>query len=201
MNSKKSEDKWGFKEDVQIYKEELRNLPKDAPTKDRAKRVTLKLADTCAGNGDWDDALKYYLECLNLTDGLEEKETADVFRKIGKIHSERSKWEQAKKVLERAITLGQECGDERLCESYRYLGRVYWRTGDSEKAIEYLNKGLEDAMKFNNDEVVSAIYIDLGNVFGEIGDKAEALEYYEMAKKKLETIGNMFDMCRVYNNI
>jgi len=67
------------------------------------------------------------------------------------------------------------------------LAGCYLRLGDEQKAIEYRNKALEVAGKYNLHSVIFAVYGDMADVYEERGDFEKATEYrllgLEYAKK------------------
>jgi tetratricopeptide (TPR) repeat protein len=73
-----------------------------------------------------------------------EPDTADNYYDLGVCYFNDKQYEQAKKLFERAIQLG----DHR--ESYLYLGAVYWMQGDLQKSLYYYRERIR--RKINDDD-------------------------------------------------
>jgi signal transduction histidine kinase len=69
------------------------------------------------------------------------------------------------------------------------LADVYRRLGKSELSEMYFESSLEEALKFNNYDVIYALYVDKGEVYEERGEFEKALELKQEAYKYVQASG------------
>ncbi len=74
-------------------------------------------------------------------------------------------------------------GSKEEAEALNGLGIIYWNTGNSIKAVEYVQRALEIRTTIfgNNHELTAASYNDLGLILSN-NDPEKALDYYEDAR-------------------
>lgn len=102
------------------------------------------------------------------------------------------------------ITLKYEkqIGDKKLIASaFNTLGLTYWKTGDLDSALFYLNQGLA-LRKFIDDPIsLGRSYNNIGLVYWRKGDIENSYSYYMKALKVREDCGDHFGVITTMNNI
>jgi signal transduction histidine kinase/Tfp pilus assembly protein PilF len=102
------------------------------------------------------------------------------------------------------ITLKYEkqIGDNKLVASaYNTLGLTYWKTGDLDSALYFLNKGLA-LRKFIDDPVdLGRSYNNIGLVYWRKGDIENSYSFYLKALKVRQECGDNYGIVTTVNNI
>ena len=161
----------------------------------------MNLGDTEYGLGEWDKALSFYYQAIELILYMRPfKVKIDIYRKLGKLKEDRSIWDEALDNYHKAVKISKKFNNEHLEKVYRGIGRVYWRKGNLKKAAEYFNKSIPLARKSKDNTLLSNLYVDLGNIYSETGNAGKAIMQYNKGLNMLDKAGNMFDKSRIYNN-
>ena len=116
-------------------------------------------------------------------------------------------YKEALKVNLRSIQLLEElqCPNEIYAFPYNFIGVVYWKLGEYDKALEFYNKALEIRKEVlgekHTDTAMS--YNNIGAVYENLGDYDKALEYYFKALEIYKAVlGEKHrDTANSYNNI
>lgn len=136
--------------------------------------LTLNLTGTIHyENGDNANALKYYLQALALSDAEQRKSGQGVEAVLGKYQS----------VVGRVFALNQ-------------IAVVYWRLGDTEKAVEYLSQALGLSKTIKNNLIQAKLIATMGEMYKELGDLDAAMNAQKEALKLLEGTGEKRERAR-----
>jgi len=141
--------------------------------------LTLNLIGTIHyENGDNANALKYHLQALALRDDEQRKSGQGVEALLGKYQS----------IVGRAFALNQ-------------IAVVYWRLGDSEKAVEYLSQALGLSRMIKNNLIQAKFTATMGEIYRELGDLEGAMKAQKEALSLLEGTGNKGERARGLRNM
>ena len=105
-----------------------------------------------------------------------------------------------------SITLAKEYAEGEnvsflLGHVYHSLGLIYQKKKEYDKAIDYLLKGVEEAIISSDLVILYKIYIELGNSYDSIDKFEEAKDYYYKAYESTLEIGMDELMPRVYEKL
>lgn len=164
----------GEREKASRYSEQAMRLLQ-AGDKSLSKSFTLTLTGTIYyDNGDNANALKYYLQALNLTDAEQHKAGQGVEALLNKYTN----------AAGRAVSLNQ-------------IAVLYWRLGDSQKAREYLSQALNLSKVIKNNRYQAKLTANLGEMYKDTGDLEDAMQAQTKALSLLEGTGDKRELARV----
>ncbi len=136
--------------------------------------------------GDFDDALEYYNEGLEIASTDEIR--AGLHRKLGHVFMTTGDYEKSLEECDLGLGL-METDEPEAVKLNRVKGRTYMRTGDYDKAMELLSDALELAKSIGDKDEIAEVGHNLGTVEWYRGNYGKALEYLEDAleiRKKLD---------------
>ncbi|MBA3682096.1 MAG: tetratricopeptide repeat protein [Bacteroidetes bacterium] len=108
----------------------------------------------------------------------------------------------AKAAYKKALILGREINDQRICASaYSNIGVSHYNTSDYDSALIYANKALDIRRKINDVSGISACYNNIANAYLTLSNYNQALVYYLMSLKLYEASKNETEIAKAYNNI
>lgn len=129
------------------------------------------------------------LICLELSiefAGRMEKRTrqGELLREKGIYLKDQGKYDESEQALKKAIAIFEGAG-ERVLEAITYnnLGVTYWRSGDSEKALQQYFKSRDMNMQLNNRSGLVRNFMAIGNHYAKEHEYEPAIENYEQAMK------------------
>lgn len=106
--------------------------------------------------GKYDAALDFFQKALALTRKIkDDKWTSIISSRMTSVLLAQSKFDNAKQVLDRALTLSND--DLAVATAYEKYGELYHAKGDFKKADLYLNQALEIGKKLKNLELQESI--------------------------------------------
>ncbi len=158
-------------------------------------------------NGDYDTALKYSLESLNIQ--LEQNaydEAADSYYLLGTLYYNKGEFDNSIKNLNLSLkNVNQQNQKILISNIYNAMGQVYQQKGDPDKAIEYFKTSLDIKIKElgESDQELAAVYNNLAVVYFYVEDNDTALDYYLKALSINLQLRepNKIDIGIEYNNI
>jgi tetratricopeptide (TPR) repeat protein len=153
--------------------------------------------------GDWKKALQYYNECSDLaTLSNDNKLKINSICQAGYILEEQNELEKSLETFKKGLNLSKKDNYPfGLADSFRGIGRFYWRTSHHTKAIFNYKKCLEISEKENFDDLSGSTYIDLGNTYDEKCEISKAIECYEKSITYLRNTNNIKETGRAYGNL
>ncbi|MEM3395752.1 MAG: tetratricopeptide repeat protein [Thermoplasmata archaeon] len=155
----------------------------------------------------WNDSLKAYGAALNIARNLlSEKDRAvklmKLYERIGHVHYNRSEWLEGIKNYEESLKIARELNDASgIAYAEEGLALIYWRTGEYEKAKQYIKDALHHAEMVNDLSLFVNLKIETGMIYSELGDINSAISEYSDAIKYAEEKYFYYEMARAYHNI
>jgi len=173
--------------------------------KDAEKKIEMlgNMGDTCRSVGEWDEALGYYLQSLELSKEVgDDARLADAHRRLGQLHIDTARFDRAARNYEAALALSEGIDDpEGVADALRGLGYVCWRRGDIDGAIDYYEKGLASMGDAPGNRLRALIYTEMGNAYADRGEYEAGAEWLRKSLGILERTGDAHEIGRVYNNL
>jgi tetratricopeptide (TPR) repeat protein len=161
-------------------------------------RVRSELA---LASGEWRMAQIYLEKALAAVKGDFKQEgrilaaQAHALREQTMLDEALSKYEEAEKVSTAVYDIPT------MADVYRGQGMVYWKKGEFEKAIIYMDKSLDYLKAADQDVEYGETLIDIGLVNNRMGHNDEAIGYFNRGIEILEKGGYIHPLARAYNNL
>ncbi len=144
--------------------------------------------------GNYDDALKYLREGLELSKELNDKEKTCVFQSnIAHIAYNRGDYDTAIEMFNKSLELVDREDMIRLGQIYSNLGLIYQYKKELDKALEYYNLCLKMCEKIGYRKLYAHTLGDIAVIYKEKKDYNTALEYLNMALSILKNIDALRD--------
>lgn len=140
-----------------------------------------------------DSAIYYYLKSVSINEKLQNySNVASAYSNIGNLYKDQKANDKAIAYLEKALKLRLEHGEEKkTMYTYNNLAVAYGTKlgavpADIEKALEYSNKGIAVALKYDNIFVAGVIEGGVCHLLNEKKRYKEAIAYCQRSMKYLE---------------
>jgi len=131
---------------------------------------------------------------------LTHKEQAELYDKIAISYGSQNAYKETIEYAEKGLTVvGKQ--NSIAASLNASLGVAHYLMGENEKALPYLDKALDLAIKANNKEKEGSILMSIGTYYGRLGKYVEAQEYFIKALSIYERIGNKEKCAQLYGNI
>jgi tetratricopeptide (TPR) repeat protein len=122
--------------------------------------------------------------------------------RIGRLHRENGRLDEAKKHLDTALALFEDARDERgIASTHDDIGKLHWLRGDYDKALEYTQRGLTMRRRLGDRRSISLSLNNLGLVFQDSGQFKLALDAFEQSLRIRREIGDLVGVCMTLNNL
>lgn len=119
---------------------------------------------------------------------------------IGMVYAKQGKDELAKTHMNEAIELLEAYEDFYAISEYlNYMSDLYQEETDFETALEYSNRSLELAKKFNLKDQISDAYLQLSELTENSGNHLKALEYFKMHDVYQDSLLNLENVQKMAN--
>ena len=153
-------------------------------------------------HGNYDEALEYWFESLNIFEEIGNKRGYAVqLGNIGGVYREQGNYEKALAYYSKPIKIFEEIDDKGgIAWSYSNIGKTYQEQGDFEQALGYHNKSLKIREEIGHLARADS-YKNIGLICKEQGNYEKALEYYYKSLKIKEEMDDKSSMATLYNNI
>ncbi len=162
-----------------------------------------------------DSAILYYLKALKIFEELKDySNLASSYSNIGNLYNDQKLHDKAIQNLEKALAIRLEHGEEKKCMfTYNNLAVAYGTKADNSeedlnKAIEYSNKGIAIALKYNNQYVAGVIDGGICHILIEKGKYQEAIPHCEQsvkvlteAKRDVNLVFPLVNLTTIYNRL
>ena len=180
------------------------------------KQLVLKYNDTlgitayykvcgsaCYVQGNYQGALKNYVEALKLNEKLGNKqEIASICANIGSIYYSQGNYPQALENYLRALRLNEAAGNTHgICNAYVNIGVVHEAETNYSEALRYYNLALKEYEKSGDKDGIANVCGNMGNVYQELGNFDEALEAEQKSLELCRQLGYNVGMGIAYVNI
>ncbi|RMH74184.1 MAG: hypothetical protein D6675_00560 [Gemmatimonadetes bacterium] len=165
--------------------------------------VLNNLGVTCYVQGQYDTALKYYLDSLKLRERLGNKaQIAGSYGNIAAVYFDMENYQKALEFYLKETEIKEEIGDqEHLGNAYIGLGVVYEALQEYEKSLEYYHKAIHIQEQFEDRKGLSISYGNIGFVYSSLHQAEQALKYYFKALAIKEDLNDASGLTSVYLNI
>ncbi len=121
---------------------------------------------------------------------------------LGTINYELSNYIDAQKIFQNIIERTKKLKNNPYCAyAQHYMGLIYTKHGNYDKAIDDCKVALEIYSSINNKESLALVLKDIGNIYFYWNNKESALNFYTKALKTNEEINNKSEIAACYNNI
>jgi adenylate cyclase len=180
----------------------------DAPAGDDRRAIELdareRLADMLSLRGQRDEALRQYDAVMRLDRPREPQRAARVLRKTGGLHWEAGERERAVACLDEGLAALGEDGDAvERAHLLQEMGRLAFRAGDNDTAIELVRRALDELPPDAPDAAVVRAQAcnTLGVALARLNRPAEAVEQIERSVAQAEAHELLQAACRGYTNL
>jgi len=132
-----------------------------------------------------DEALKFYLECLELAENSEQEDLLNsIYNNIGIIYARNNAFVDAERYFRSALEISRK-QDLQSKEGMNLinLGIAVLELGNEEEAIKLLNEATEIYSLLNDSTNLGAIENTLGTIYFDKGEYVPALHYYRKAHR------------------
>jgi class 3 adenylate cyclase/tetratricopeptide (TPR) repeat protein len=157
---------------------------------EKARKYLVLAGHDASRTAAWEGAAAYYQQALVLADGGEERERADLLRRLGEARAGQGEWEDAIAAWREAMDIFERLGD---AEAAGWLGfalrRLYGARGQFEEAYEVVQRSLA-LLGDADSEIRSRLLAQAGFVKGAFGEKEEAERLISQSMEIAERTGN-----------
>lgn len=153
---------------------------------------------------DFDSTIHYYEKCLRLSKTIPHYEIGlSTLRSFGFTYSFRkSDYDKSLEYFELAQELAWAEKDSfGLALSYSDMGRIFWKKGQSAKALEHHLKVRKIGEEMQSDGILLRANLSLGVINNEEGKNEEALEFYQDGLVQADSLGNKVAKGLILNNM
>lgn len=150
---------------------------------------------------NYDDALTFYLKCVDLAENNDLKDLqAKAYGNLGIYHMTRRQLKESEEWHLKALALREKLGaTNELCNTYENLGIVNREKKDYHKALEYYFKALEIVKKNGDSSSVAFSYNDIGAAYSFLGETAKASYYLSESIRMRLAQHEMDEIAYTYN--
>ena len=157
--------------------------------------------------GNFDAAIKFYLNCLKIADEVNDKSSqASVLNNIGNVYLMQQKEDKAIVYYQKAYELYKVLGDlERAALTLDNIGLVYSNKDDYQMALLYQVSALRIVEKLSNQQMLAETLMNVGALYQLMEKYDAALKYFEQAYEisvkidsKYTTIGCLINIGEAY---
>ncbi|WMN13055.1 tetratricopeptide repeat protein [Marivirga salinae] len=168
-----------------------------------SRRINFLLGEATANNnlgvyhkqkGDYDQALRYFKESLNLYDSLKQKSgAAKALSNIGNIYSINQDFERALDYYTDAKIIFEQLNDSsRLLRILNNIGNIYLDNGQEKEAIDYYRRVLNIYQNSDDKSNLFDPFSNIGKIYFDQQEYDSALYYFNKSLKKEEAADNKF---------
>jgi tetratricopeptide (TPR) repeat protein len=165
--------------------------------------ILVHLSDISYVMGEWDSALDYLYEQIELGGQIGDRATVfGGYYVIGDIHLCRSEWNQALENLNMALKIARNENDFRkVADSQYILGALNEKRGDYKEAIEHYKNSLKEAENVDDSSLKANAYLGIGRVFAQQGLYQKSIVQMAKSVEILEEKGDLSELITAYINL
>jgi len=192
-----------FKEANEIYTKGL-NMAQKLKDSTNIYSLNNALGNVCEVNGDFDLALTYYQNAIDMALALKQYRSAiGSCNLLGNIYAKQGISASAAKAYFQALEINAKYlkQDEINGVIDVNLGNVYNDKNDSANAMKYYRESLAIFSSLNKKEYMAQLLGNMGNVYMNSGDYKKAEGYELQAMKEVETLGDRANTAVCYTNV
>ncbi|HSP73292.1 MAG TPA: AAA family ATPase, partial [Gaiellaceae bacterium] len=161
-----------------------------------------KLGDTAYARGNLGEARHHWAEALRVVEGGGDgSQAAALHRKMAVAAWDAGERERALEHLDHGRTALRDEDTAEAARLYQELGRIHFRLGEHERAMEWARRALALGQQLGAPDVVANAYNTLGIAIARAGDIEQAAAH---VRQSLETaLGHQLGAiaCRAYSNL
>ena len=159
--------------------------------------------DVLQSLGKHDDARAAFREMLERSFRLDLRAKGGAAHaRIGRLHRETGKLDDAEKHLYAALSLFEQTEDERgIASTVDDLGKLHWLRGDYTNALDFGQRGLSMRRKIGDRRSIALSLNNLGLVYQDSGQFKKALASFEQALEIRREIGDLVGVSQTLNNL
>ena len=137
---------------------------------------------------DFQKALKYFFDCLELINNLKETITEiRVLNNIGTVYSDLEKYDNALNYFKLALKLAENINDvEARSFIFNNIGIVYYNLGNYEESTKYSQSAIDLALEFKGKQILWEAYLELAKAYEKQNKYLEALKNYRNSVSIIE---------------
>ncbi|UCG69435.1 MAG: tetratricopeptide repeat protein [Thermoplasmata archaeon] len=153
--------------------------------------------------GEWRRALLYYNKSSEIASMIGDKKLkVKAICASGHLLEEQNELDKAMKCFKKCLDISKNIEySQGIGESYRGIGRTYWRNSEHKKAIRNFKNCLEISERLSHYELTASTYIDMGNVYDERYEIENAITCYNKSLDILKNVNNKYETARTYGNL
>ncbi len=154
-------------------------------------------------NGEWDNALRIYLDSLELCENIEDcNGLARAYNASGSIYFHQGNFDKAMDSYRKGLEYAEAETDEHNCSKiYSNIALVHWRNGELARAQELMRKSLLLSEKLGDQQGIARSYNNLGIIYWEQHEFDDAIVAYNKSLKLSEILGDKHTITILYNNL
>ena len=142
--------------------------------------------------GEFDRALNYYQEALNICPAEDEKELAAIYYYLGMLKADNGDVAQAIALFNQSLEITERIGNvQGKAANLHQLGIIYADKGDVDQAIALFNQSLEITQRIGDVRRKSATLRELGRIYAYKGEVDEAIALFNQSLEITERIGDV----------
>ncbi|MFQ3598355.1 MAG: tetratricopeptide repeat protein [Chloroherpetonaceae bacterium] len=150
----------------------------------------LLLAEALIKEQKFSDALPHLHHVLDFSELADKRdEVRHALSLLGRIAYYKKNYPLALEYLQNVLTMCESCADEFSYTAHHFIGIIYARTLDSQKAIESSRSALRCAEALNSPHKVAQTLVSLGNAFNSQGNLLEAFSHFRRAESICQAHG------------
>jgi tetratricopeptide (TPR) repeat protein len=182
----------------------LRDIPAISPGEAAVIGEALNLLGfVCRLHGEWDRALEFYKESLELC--MEQKERARVLNNIGNIYRLKGEFDRALTYCKHSLVIRKreesKEPEHHFGLSLNTLGMVYRDIGDVRQAMRLFAQAVDVFREAKHVRGKGLTCINLGNMRRLTGDHKQASQFLEEAQRVFEDLGDASSLAEVFNEV
>ena len=152
-------------------------------------------------SNDYDKALKYYNQIKPFLKTLKNPQIATAYLMgVGEIYYKKENYKEALKFYEEALPITKNETSTMLANNLTELGKVEFKMGHKDKAIDYLNQAYQTAKDNNQQLQIVQCLISLGKVYQE-DNLSKALSAYTEAEELAKEMDTDYELRDIYQGL
>ena len=176
----KARNNFAPREAAQFFEKAIELIDISEKEEDTYLELNEELGELYELDGNYDKALSIFDKLLEISDDQYHRST--VFMMKGRVLQSQSNYDDAIAAYEEGIALAEAMDSSLLKAKINgYLGKIYLRKGEYEKALELQRTYLNESQKVGENREIGQAYMNLGGVFLHLNDNHMAVQNWEIS--------------------